>query len=116
MNWYNILLIWRYFFIERSLISMTQRMYSSGSYLFSALIYEFFSIEDSYRKQVEVDGQQCMLEILDTAGTEQFTAMRDLYMKNGQVSNFICYIFTIPPPSPPFLFIIPKERKRIHLI
>ncbi|VDO08042.1 unnamed protein product [Rodentolepis nana] len=51
------------------------------------------TIEDSYRKQTEVDGQQCMLEILDTAGTEQFTAMRDLYMKNGQ-GFVLCYSVT----------------------
>ncbi|VEL13707.1 unnamed protein product [Protopolystoma xenopodis] len=36
------------------------------------------TIEDSYRKQVEVDGQQCMLEILDTAGTSSFNDLVDL--------------------------------------
>eukprot|EP01117_Protostelium_nocturnum_P002087 TRINITY_DN12728_c0_g1_i1.p1 TRINITY_DN12728_c0_g1~~TRINITY_DN12728_c0_g1_i1.p1 ORF type:complete len:186 (-),score=34.03 TRINITY_DN12728_c0_g1_i1:59-616(-) len=42
------------------------------------------TIEDSYRKMVEFEGSQFMLEVLDTAGTEHFTAMRDLYIKNGQ--------------------------------
>ncbi|KAK7202649.1 ras family-domain-containing protein [Myxozyma melibiosi] len=42
------------------------------------------TIEDSYRRQIDVDGRSCMLEILDTAGVEQFTAMRELYIKSGQ--------------------------------
>ncbi|VDP35923.1 unnamed protein product [Heligmosomoides polygyrus] len=42
------------------------------------------TIEDSYRKHFVVDGEDCRLEILDTAGTEQFTGMRDLYVRNGQ--------------------------------
>jgi len=41
------------------------------------------TIEDSYRKIVEVDGKSCILEILDTAGTEQFLSMREIYMKTG---------------------------------
>ena len=35
-------------------------------------------------QEIEVDNCPCVLEILDTAGTEQFASMRDLYIKNGQ--------------------------------
>ncbi|KAI5795828.1 ras-related protein RSR1 [Pyronema domesticum] len=42
------------------------------------------TIEDSYRKVVDVDGKSTVLEILDTAGTEQFTSMREIYLKSGQ--------------------------------
>jgi len=45
------------------------------------------TIEDSYRQLVEVDANQYLLEILDTAGTEHFTAMRDMYIRSG--SGFI---------------------------
>merc|ERR1719355_454014 len=42
------------------------------------------TIEDSYRKLVEVDGTACMLDIMDTAGQEEYSALRDQYMKTGQ--------------------------------
>ncbi|UJR20888.1 hypothetical protein I4U23_023997 [Adineta vaga] len=41
------------------------------------------TIEDVYKKTVEIDGERYSLEILDTAGTEEFSAMRDLYVKSG---------------------------------
>ena len=39
------------------------------------------TIEDSYRKQVVIDGHTCLLEILDTAGQEEFTALRDQWIR-----------------------------------
>ncbi|KAI9832972.1 MAG: Ras GTPase ras2 [Phylliscum demangeonii] len=42
------------------------------------------TIEDSYRKQVSIDGQSCMLEVLDTAGQEDYTALRDQWVRDGE--------------------------------
>lgn len=75
----------------------------SGGVGKSALTVQFVSghfmekydptIEDFYRKEIEVDNTPCVLEILDTAGTEQFASMRDLYIKNGQ-GFVVCYSLT----------------------
>lgn len=42
------------------------------------------TIEDSYRKQTVIDDETCLLDILDTAGQEEFSCMRDQYMRNAQ--------------------------------
>eukprot|EP00055_Hartaetosiga_balthica_P004929 m.13705 g.13705 ORF g.13705 m.13705 type:complete len:189 (+) comp4188_c1_seq1:295-861(+) len=42
------------------------------------------TIEDSYRKQVTIDDETCLLDILDTAGQEDYSAMRDQYMREGE--------------------------------
>lgn len=49
------------------------------------------TIEDSYRKQVEVDGQQCMLEILDTAGTVCFTHNSFSYSFYVNINEFFSF-------------------------
>jgi len=42
------------------------------------------TIEDSYRKQVVIDNKTCFLDVLDTAGQEEYSAMRDQYMRTGE--------------------------------
>ncbi|KAI9292954.1 hypothetical protein K502DRAFT_331935 [Neoconidiobolus thromboides FSU 785] len=42
------------------------------------------TIEDSYRKQVVIDDQACVLEVLDTAGQEEYTALRDQWIRDGE--------------------------------
>ncbi|KAE8742411.1 hypothetical protein FOCC_FOCC012098 [Frankliniella occidentalis] len=59
----------------------------------SAITIQFFqklfvtdydpTIEDSYIQHTEVDGIWCVLDVLDTAGQEEFSAMREQYMRKG---------------------------------
>ncbi|KAK4202843.1 ras family-domain-containing protein [Triangularia verruculosa] len=42
------------------------------------------TIEDSYRKQCIVDEEVALLDVLDTAGQEEYSAMREQYMRTGE--------------------------------
>jgi GTPase KRas protein len=42
------------------------------------------TIEDSYRKQCVIDGEVALLDVLDTAGQEEYGAMREQYMRTGE--------------------------------
>jgi len=42
------------------------------------------TIEDSYRKQVVIDDETALLDILDTAGQEEFSSMQDQWMREGK--------------------------------
>ncbi|KAK2945641.1 putative GTPase HRas [Blattamonas nauphoetae] len=41
------------------------------------------TIEDQYRMQTTIDGETCYLDILDTAGQEDFSSIQDQYMSSG---------------------------------
>ena len=41
------------------------------------------TIEDSYRKSVVIDNTSLILDIIDTAGMEEYGAMRELYIRKG---------------------------------
>jgi len=42
------------------------------------------TIEDSYRKQVSIDDQTCLLDIMDTAEQYECSSMTDQYIRTGQ--------------------------------
>lgn len=42
------------------------------------------TIEDSYKYYCEIEGVKTSLDILDTAGQEEYSSMRDMYMKTGE--------------------------------
>ncbi|XP_043460733.1 ras-related protein Ral-a isoform X1 [Leptopilina heterotoma] len=77
-------------------------MVGSGGVGKSALTLQFMYAEfvedyeptkaDSYRKTVVLDGEEVQIDILDTAGQEDYAAIRDNYFRSGE--GFLC-VFSI---------------------
>ncbi|KAJ5079294.1 ras-like protein [Anaeramoeba ignava] len=42
------------------------------------------TVEDSYRKQIVVENEKCLLDIADTAGQEEFGPLRSVYLRAGE--------------------------------
>ncbi|TPX37346.1 hypothetical protein SeLEV6574_g07914 [Synchytrium endobioticum] len=42
------------------------------------------TIEENYRKTISVDNSQCIVNIIDTAGQHEYTALRDQHLKDGK--------------------------------
>lgn len=51
---------------------------------------------DSYRKKVVLDGKEVSVDILDTAGQEDYAAIRDNYFRTGE--GFMC-VFSLTDPD-----------------
>ena len=51
---------------------------------------------DSYRKKVVLEGEECIVDILDTAGQEDYPAIRDNYFRSGE--GFLL-VFSITEPE-----------------
>lgn len=51
-------------------------------------VFRFFLLTrlfaDSYRKQCVIDDEVALLDVLDTAGQEEYSAMREQYMRTGE--------------------------------
>ncbi|KAI8143401.1 small GTPase superfamily [Fennellomyces sp. T-0311] len=62
-------------------------------YMYGDFVEEYDPTKaDSYRKKVMLDGQECQIDILDTAGQEEYAAIRDNYYRSGE--GFLC-VFSV---------------------
>ena len=52
---------------------------------------------DSYRKKVTVGAEECQVDILDTAGQEDYAAIRNNYFRSGE--GFLCVYSICEPES-----------------
>ncbi|GAA5869016.1 hypothetical protein JCM3774_002448 [Rhodotorula dairenensis] len=50
----------------------------------ATIVTHAYRSKDSYRKQCMIDEEVALLDVLDTAGQEEYSAMREQYMRTGE--------------------------------
>lgn len=110
-------------------------LFGAGSVGKSAFIFQYMenvfvesydpTLEDSYRKETQIDGKSVILDIMDTAGQEELFSLRDQYIRTsdgfiivysienkqtfGVVGDFITRILrtrnTDPQPGLPIILV-----------
>ena len=66
------------------MIQQLVRFVSSSRCCYRLVSHTTHFAEDSYRKQVMIDDETALLDILDTAGQEEFSSMQDQWMRDGK--------------------------------
>ncbi|TPX51437.1 hypothetical protein SeMB42_g01924 [Synchytrium endobioticum] len=67
-------------------------------YMYGDFIEEYDPTKaDSYRKKVCLDNEECFIDILDTAGQEEYAAIRDNYYRTGE--GFVCVYSILEPDT-----------------
>ena len=61
-----------------------------------------------YRKQVVIDRETCLLDILDTAGQEEYSVMREQFMRTGEGFLFVFAVNNVES-----LYKFPEWRQQI---
>jgi len=76
-------------FIKEHKLVLVGRQGAGKSSLCNWIVYVYYkgpdyydpTLEDSCRKQVDLDGEKHIMDNLDTVGFEEYEAMRDMYIK-----------------------------------
>ncbi|KAJ3750084.1 ras protein [Lentinula detonsa] len=69
------------------------------------------TIEDAYRKQLIVDNRMCFVEVIDTAGQEEYATLRDQWVREGQ--GFILVYSIASRPTFERLDIFRQSMRRV---
>lgn len=86
---------------------------SNTSIIFLAFAFQYDpTIEESYQTTVDIDGKALQVEILDTAGQDEYTPLRETFMHTGD--GFLLVFSIVDDQTLEELKAIREQILRVH--